>query len=142
MASKQPPVSNGPNHELAHGEDGEDDEAHHFLEGHTALKFLLAGGIAGAGGFIPLLVSSFTILGSITHLYCTPRSAENIPYHKASRIRRPISFRCQCTNNWSENHYECGCSYLFGRWDSCFLDRKWHFCSQDFPGIGHQILCL
>jgi solute carrier family 25 phosphate transporter 23/24/25/41 len=54
VMAKQPPVSNGPNHELAHGEDEEDDEGHHFLEGHTALKFLLAGGIAGAGGFIHL----------------------------------------------------------------------------------------
>ena len=54
VASKQPPVSNGPDHELAHGEDEGDDEGHHFLEGHTALKFLLAGGIAGAGRFIHL----------------------------------------------------------------------------------------
>ena len=53
-AAKQPPVSNGSNHELADGEDEEDDEGHHFLEGHTALKFLLAGGVAGAGGFTPL----------------------------------------------------------------------------------------
>ena len=29
----------------------EDDEKHSFLEGHTALKFLLAGGIAGAGAW-------------------------------------------------------------------------------------------
>ena len=93
MTAKQPPVSNGPNHELTHGEHEEDDEGHHFLEGHTALKFLLAGGIAGAGGFIHLWVSSFTVLGSITHLHGTPRSAENIPYHKASGIRWPISFR-------------------------------------------------
>jgi solute carrier family 25 phosphate transporter 23/24/25/41 len=49
VAAKQPPVSNGPNH----GGDEEDDESHHFLEGHTALKFLLAGGVAGAGGFVP-----------------------------------------------------------------------------------------
>ena len=55
VAAKQPPVSDGPNHDVAHGEDEEDDdENHHFLEGHTALKFLLAGGVAGAGGFIPL----------------------------------------------------------------------------------------
>jgi solute carrier family 25 phosphate transporter 23/24/25/41 len=26
-----------------------DEPQHHFLEGHTALKFLFAGGIAGAG---------------------------------------------------------------------------------------------
>lgn len=54
VAAKQAPISNGPNHELAPGEHEEDDEGHHFLEGHTALKFLLAGGIAGAGGFIHL----------------------------------------------------------------------------------------
>ncbi|KAF8897599.1 mitochondrial carrier domain-containing protein [Infundibulicybe gibba] len=34
----------GEGHELP----AEDEEPHHFLEGHTALKFLLAGGIAGA----------------------------------------------------------------------------------------------
>jgi solute carrier family 25 phosphate transporter 23/24/25/41 len=60
-AAKQPPVSNAPNHELVHGEDEEEDEGHHFLEGHTALKFLLAGGVAGAGGFVPLLTSSLFI---------------------------------------------------------------------------------
>lgn len=27
----------------------QEEETHHFLEGHTALKFLLAGGVAGAG---------------------------------------------------------------------------------------------
>lgn len=52
-AAKQPPVSNGPN-DLTHGEGEEEDESHHFLEGHTALKFLLAGGVAGAGEIIPL----------------------------------------------------------------------------------------
>ena len=52
--AKQPPVSNGSNHEIAHGEDEDEDAGSHSLEGHTALKFLLAGGVAGAGEFIPL----------------------------------------------------------------------------------------
>ena len=30
-------------------EDEQDEPQHHFLDGHTALKFLFAGGIAGAG---------------------------------------------------------------------------------------------
>lgn len=30
-------------------DEGEEIEHHHFLEGHTALKFLFAGGVAGAG---------------------------------------------------------------------------------------------
>lgn len=51
-AATQSPASNGPNHELAHCED--EEEGHHFIEGHTALKFLLAGGVAGAGGFTSL----------------------------------------------------------------------------------------
>lgn len=42
--AKQPPVSN----ELNHGEEEEEEEGHHFLEGFPALKFLLAGGVAGA----------------------------------------------------------------------------------------------
>lgn len=46
MAATQSPVSNEPNDELVHGE--EEEEGHHILEGHTALKFLLAGGVAGA----------------------------------------------------------------------------------------------
>ncbi|KAF8812504.1 mitochondrial carrier [Phlegmacium glaucopus] len=45
---KQPHVSKELNHEYAHGEEEEEEEGHHFLEGHTALKFLLAGGVAGA----------------------------------------------------------------------------------------------
>ena len=34
--------------ELEEGEEEEEQE-HHFLDGHTSLKFLLAGGVAGAG---------------------------------------------------------------------------------------------
>lgn len=30
-------------------EDEETEHHHHFLEGHTALKFLFAGGVAGTG---------------------------------------------------------------------------------------------
>jgi solute carrier family 25 phosphate transporter 23/24/25/41 len=36
-------------HDLEDDEDDEDDDAHGWLEGHTAMKFLLAGGVAGAG---------------------------------------------------------------------------------------------
>lgn len=52
-AAKQPHASK--NHEFPHDEEQEEEEeGHHFLEGHTALKFLLAGGVAGAGEFLPL----------------------------------------------------------------------------------------
>jgi solute carrier family 25 phosphate transporter 23/24/25/41 len=34
-----------------YGEEGEDEDLHTWLEGHTAVKFLLAGGIAGASKF-------------------------------------------------------------------------------------------
>ena len=38
------------------GHSGEDDdESHHQLEHHTAMRFLLAGGIAGAGMSLSLL---------------------------------------------------------------------------------------
>lgn len=42
----------------------EEDAAHTFLGGHTALKFLLAGGIAGAGevSFIPTSLLAFYLL--------------------------------------------------------------------------------
>lgn len=33
-------------------EEAEEEEERHFLEGHAALKFLLAGGVAGAGAFL------------------------------------------------------------------------------------------
>jgi len=33
-------------------EEEEEEEGRHFLEGHSALKFLLAGGVAGAGAFL------------------------------------------------------------------------------------------
>jgi len=52
--AQQPHVSNELNHKCTDGEEEEEEEGHHFLEGHTALKFLLAGGIAGAGRFLPL----------------------------------------------------------------------------------------
>ena len=51
-ATKKPPVSNESNQSTEGGE--AEEEGHHFLDGHTSLKFLLAGGVAGAGGSIPL----------------------------------------------------------------------------------------
>jgi solute carrier family 25 (mitochondrial phosphate transporter), member 23/24/25/41 len=35
------------------GEDDDEEDHHHWLGGVTALKFLLAGGLAGAGTYMP-----------------------------------------------------------------------------------------
>ena len=60
------------------GEDGDfeeyDVEEHHsWLEGHAAIKFLAAGGIAGAGELYVLvaLVQKLTISLSLPNLHCT-----------------------------------------------------------------------
>ena len=47
-------------HEFAHGED-EEEEEDHFLEGYTALKFLLAGGAAGAGKLLSSMTSNVSL---------------------------------------------------------------------------------
>lgn len=46
-------------HEFAHGEDEEEED--HFLEGYTALKFLLAGGVAGAGKLLFSMMSNVSL---------------------------------------------------------------------------------
>jgi solute carrier family 25 phosphate transporter 23/24/25/41 len=38
-----------PDGDYDHLQEDEEIEHHHFLEGHTALKFLFAGGVAGTG---------------------------------------------------------------------------------------------
>lgn len=79
-------------HHLEEGEnddfdeyDEEEDEVpvhHNWLEGHSALKFLLAGGIAGAGKqnclSVCLLAES---LHSFPNMHCTLRSSQDLPHH-------------------------------------------------------------
>jgi hypothetical protein len=52
-----------PDKEFDYLDEDEEIEHHHFLEGHTALKFLFAGGVAGAGrtSFHALTSSIFTL---------------------------------------------------------------------------------
>lgn len=57
-----------------HYYEDDEEEHHHFLEGHTALKFLLAGGVAGAGKHVPFsclylfLIWVFQCQGHARHL--------------------------------------------------------------------------
>lgn len=55
-----------PDGELAYEGDQEESEHHGFLEGHTALKFLLAGGVAGAGASSLFLHQVLTIDSAFT----------------------------------------------------------------------------
>lgn len=63
-------------------EDEPDEPQHHFLDGHTALKFLFAGVIAGAGTLsIPSALQMNEPGRSLTDVYCTLRSTQNISYY-------------------------------------------------------------
>lgn len=67
-------------------EDPEEDH-HSFLERHTSLRFLLAGGIAGAGPFlvdISRRSRTQTLLPSFANMYGTIRSFEGILDHAFS----------------------------------------------------------
>jgi hypothetical protein len=58
-------------------EDGGNEEPRDWLMGHTAHKFLLAGGVAGAGrpNVTPLMQTlEMIVVNSVPHLYCPIRS--------------------------------------------------------------------
>jgi len=109
-------------------EDQVEEEGRHQLhEGHTALKFLLAGGAAGAGELTHLFLHRYLTRESYSFaiVYCPIRPTQNLPHHAASRTRRHEGIRCQ-------GHGPCHYAYLLRRRSSCILDGKWSFCSQDF----------
>lgn len=71
------------------GELEEEPEEHHdWLQGHTAIKFLLAGGIAGAGEAFaihrrcPLTI--FVLAGSFEDMYRPVRPSQNFLDHSSS----------------------------------------------------------
>ena len=70
------------------GDFHEDDDAehYHFLEGHTALKFLLAGGVAGAGmSYVSSFDVRFSIFYSFSNVYSTLRQAQSVSHYPSSR---------------------------------------------------------
>jgi len=83
----------------------EEEEHHNWLGGSTAVKYLLAGGVAGAGKHVSSLwrmppdqpVHSFAIV------HCTVRPTEDIPDHSTTR---PNS-RSRVKIVWNEGDHQC-----------------------------------
>lgn len=66
----------------------EDEEPHSWLEGQTAVKFLLAGGIAGASKLkLHQVMLHYRIAPSLQNVHGALRSAENLSNHTAPRSR-------------------------------------------------------
>jgi hypothetical protein len=64
-----------------------EEEHHTWFGGSTAVKYLLAGGVAGAGEHISSLwpFPPDQLVPSFANLHCTVRSAEDIPNHSTTR---------------------------------------------------------
>ena len=72
-----------------------EDEHHGWLGGATALKFLAAGGVAGAGQLFLCTYSpqhiSLTVywtMDSVADIHSSVRPSEGLPYNEATRPRR------------------------------------------------------
>ena len=60
---------------------GEEDH-HDWFGGSTAVKYLMAGGVAGAGEYVPSLTFALLSTGpSFADVHCTVRPVEDIPDH-------------------------------------------------------------
>lgn len=64
----------------------EEEEHHAWFGGSTAVKYLLAGGVAGAGEHVSSLwlLSPDQSAPSLANVHCTVRPAQDIPDHSAT----------------------------------------------------------
>lgn len=135
-----------PDGDFDYADDNEDVEHHHFLDGHPALKFLLAGGIAGAGTFsfptrlsLPFESATFS---SFSDMHSTVRPAESIPNNQATRTRRRDGIKRTSKNNRRQGYSKLHSSHLRRRRSPCILGWKWIVCCKNLPGISHQIFYI
>lgn len=128
------PVDHKPLEEGVHDEDEEDvdyddfqdEEEHHiWLGGSTAVKFLLAGGIAGAGQYAVASacdVDTDYHLLSVPNFYSSFRSVEDLPDNAPTRPWGDF-VESQSTSSRLQSDRRCGSPDLFGRWRARVLDR-------------------
>ena len=117
----------------------EDEEPHYWLHIPTAAKFLLAGGVAGAGLFITLINPELPLTGilrSIANMHCAIRSTKDIPDHTATRSRRHLA-ESASTCSRRESHRGCRNANICRRRYSCILDWERSLCREDLTRVGN-----
>lgn len=116
--------SNNARIEYLEDDNEEEEDQPSFLERHTSIRFLLAGGIAGAGMFlvcIPSYPEVEYLSTSFTDMHSTIRSSESILNYKTTRPWWGASSknhkyrRCQ-------NHCQRYCTNIHRRRHFGFLD--------------------
>ena len=82
----------------------EEEEHHSWLGGSTAVKYLLAGGVAGAGEHVSSLwlFSPDEPAPSFADVHCTVRPVEDIPNHPTARPNCHCHFKIV----WHEGDHE------------------------------------
>ena len=115
----------------------EEEEHHSWLGGSTAVKYLLAGGVAGAGEHVSSLrfLSPDESAPSFANVYRTVRPAEDIPDHSTTR---PDSCRYVKIVRYEGDH-QCDNEDIRREWSSWVLDRKWTIGCKDPSRICYQI---
>ena len=115
----------------------EEEEHHAWLGGSTAVKYLLAGGVAGAGEHIPSLwiLSPDQPAPSFANVYCTLRPAEDILNHSTTRP----SSRCRVKIVRYEGDHWCDNKDIRREWSSRVLDRKRAVGYKDPSRVCHQV---
>lgn len=115
----------------------EEEEHHAWLGGSTAVKYLLAGGVAGAGEHLSSLwpLSPDQLAPSFSNLHRTIRSAEDIPDHSTTR---PSSCCCVEIVRYEGGH-QCGNEDIRRERNPRVLDREWAVGCEDPPRVCHQV---
>jgi len=136
------------------GDDNDDElfredhhsDHHNWLGGTTALKFLAAGGVAGAGQrsfcMYPLQHVSLSVYwtaNSVTDIHGSIRPSESLPYNEATRPRR--HFATPGSNRaWYKSDYVGDCANIRRRWCRRFLGRQWIVRHKDISRVCNQVL--
>lgn len=124
------PVSSEDDYELD-DEDHEDyldhEEDHHtMLAGSLALRFLFAGGVAGAGKSYALYVMIYDLLimtSSLANLHCSIRSAQDLSYYTSTGFISRF-YRSSSAITRFQGHRRCRCANILRGWCPWLLDRE------------------
>lgn len=116
----------------------EEEEHHSWLGGSTAVKYLLAGGVAGAGEHVSSVASPLPpnrLVLSFTDGNRAIRPVEDLLDHPATR---PISRPHVKITRYEGDHQRDNEDICRER-SSWVLDREWSVCRKDPPRIRHQV---
>ena len=126
--------------EVEEEEEFEEEDQHSWFEGSTAVKFLAAGGVAGAGKSQEFSGPRWVThaYSSVTNMYRTVRSTEDLPHHAAARPGRCLT-ELESTRPGRAGYWKRRRSNILRGRRARFLDREWALGSEDSPRVGHQV---